>query len=422
MKTSRHRLLISCLLSAAAMDIDPTSSDSCTTLNIKAQANSDESPLPATDDDSDSSSSASSPEYNASLKRKRKPKPEYKNIYSTVAGQYSIQGRILPKVFQAPAKGRDTTWDSSAPLTPAEVLFKQKRAPDRYEEPEHDPYGAHRWLESRTTRREDVYRTSVLEDDTMKKGEGIEGLMEWKYLERKYAPTKDASNGPNPPNTSILRERLTPAAAHRQHSGLPSSDLCKALHRYASAFYTACENKPPGSVTPPDADLTDLGTTDVDTEGESSSRTRDASATGTGTAPKPNTKMKVPSSFASMDETALLAMAILLEETARAYVGPTSPPRDRKNKKDQGEGWRALMIGLDPDGEEVDPFSKVRSLQTATTGERQASPNSAQLPGRSASEDSDVNMSDRVTSVPLRNKAGQHADETGPAPPPRRRA
>ena len=116
------------------------------------------------------------------------------------------------------SKARDTTSSSRVPLPPDEILFKQKNAPDRFEE-------------------DDIYWT-------------------------------DRRLGPGQP--------------------LPDSDLLKAVHAYSSDFYAAA--------------LGDFSKRD----------------------------------FKSMDETALLAMGILLEEAATDVLGETGDLTFVEGEDDDG--------------------------------------------------------------------------------------
>ena len=203
----------------------------------------------------------------------------------------------------------------------------------------------------------------------------------------------DQSNEPpSGQRQKILRDR--PEADMRRQQGLPSSDMCKGVLRYASYFYggrirrgeeivrergpypwqeerarsrkrnresrsrsrggkdeqgiSGVESATDGeriedtrpsrkrkkeSQSRSRSELDDGGTSGVEmtTEGERSEGTRPARKR------KADGKTMAHASLHSLDETALLAMSILLEESARAVVAPQASG---------AEGWRALVRGL----------------------------------------------------------------------------
>lgn len=176
---------------------------------------------------------------------------------------------------------RDTSNRSGVALPPAEVLFKRTKAPARYEEPQLDPYGAHRWLASRTATLNDAavsqaYPSSETLRQLRQQNED-QGLSQ---LARGSSVAAASCLGGGGQGQAEGRRRQ---AEEPRPPTLPDSDLLKALHAYTSAFYARTSH--------------DGGAND----------------------------------WRSMDETALLALGILVEEAGGEVV--------------RNGGWRALVEG-----------------------------------------------------------------------------
>lgn len=196
-----------------------------------------------------------------------------------------------------PFKSRQHSKRPELPLPPADVLFRRSKAPPRYEEPHLDPYGAHRWLASRTTTLHDgdgsqkireAYPTAETlrllrqqnEDYALSHGERGKGVARATRL----GGGGDGLGGVGAaPGLSQSQAEMNGVRQNDARPKLPDSDLLKALHAYVSAFYARTSH--------------DGGASDSQ----------------------------------SLDETALLALGILVEEASYKVVS-------------QG-GWRALVEG-----------------------------------------------------------------------------
>lgn len=197
------------------------------------------------------------------------------NVYAAVAGRIRSYGssNLRPK-------------HQAQPLTPAEVLFNFTSAPTRYEHPSFDLYDAHRWIGQMT--RGDVYKEACELDEIRRWTGGtgeVPGLPE---------DEEESFRTINVHSPVMKPTFLKPHAKSSDERSLPSSDLLKTIHRYCSVFYAAVQADPPHG-------------------------TRSKRKVGR---PKRVTHRGSSFDFRSMDETALLAMGILLEETCREYSAP----------------------------------------------------------------------------------------------------
>lgn len=258
--------------------------------------------------------------HSHSRSRSRTPQAPRPNIYAASAGHVTGRG-------------------AARPHAPADVLFTHYAAPDRFAEPQLDWYGAHRWLDARTRLRGDVYDETCLADGSYA-GDAFTGA---RRAESSAGDSSAAAGGssskrgrPREPGSKRVRvpdvrlrrgTEVSGAGVRRAQSGLPESDLCKALHRYVSGFYAVLEAR------------------------EAEDEERSAAAGGAADANR-SERMKRRrerrrvrvSSFRSLDETAMLGLAILLEETARIAVCGDGGG---------GEGWRSLVTAVSDQGADV---------------------------------------------------------------------
>lgn len=225
-------------------------------------------------------------------KAAHRPRP---TVYSSVAGHETRRPRqILP-----------ATVVSAKPSAPADVLIERLSAPERYAEPQLDWYDAHRFLESKATRRSDVYDHETLEKQT--------------YHTHSNARDEVGGRESHLPDLELRNDpEVEKIAERKDRARLPDSDLCKAVHRYSSGFYSLLQH----GTSQPESEDTDT----------------------------------VLTSFRSFDESALLAFGILLEESAANLV--------KSGSGMSGEGWRTLAVGLDKKSRELPPLRLRRPLKT----------------------------------------------------------
>ena len=197
------------------------------------------------------------------------------NVYAAVAGRIHSTREKSSHYLGA-----------NQPLTPADALLSSASAPVRYEHPLFDFYGAHRWIGQLT--RGDVYREGY-ELEEIKRWTGGTGEVPRVADDQGGNFEKEISGG-RAQKQSFLRSNPTSSDARK----LPRSDLLKAIHRYASVYYAAVQ--------------------------ASSNHSGCGNASRTRSVEKSIGKQASSFDYHSMDETALLAMGILLEETCREYV------------------------------------------------------------------------------------------------------
>lgn len=161
-----------------------------------------------------------------------------------------------------PVSTRDRLSHSSIPLPPSEVLFSRLRAPDRFAE--NDLYAAHEALPAAPSPR----RPTLIDADGPEAAAAAEAAG---GVEEEYA-----------------RQGPDGAMAAR----LPDSDLLKALHAYAARLYSCVPQKSRRGRR--ESDRKFVGPAEEGSAGSASWR--------------------------SLDETALLALGVLVEELARACV------------------------------------------------------------------------------------------------------
>ena len=303
-----------------------------------------------------------------------------RSIYPTVAGRVTLQGHInLPSDLETKPTSartytriRDTQIRSGLPLAPPEVLLSVPDAPERHEEPEWDVYGAHRWLRQYT--RENVYR-KIAETDKVRRWSKNKGeLPGWSVkdtveeLEKERQEEQIGEEAGQKDDGVVEAERfLKRMVDGNEELRLPDSDLLKAVHRYCSHFYDAmasysAENEVGSEcVGGGGGEGVKGGGRRVDQTTEN--KTNNIASSG---------------DWYSLDETALLAFGILLEETCRSLISATTSistsirrtparagsaasrttKRDKATRSTLGEGWRALSTShafADPDPSEKFP-------------------------------------------------------------------
>ncbi|KAI9658846.1 MAG: hypothetical protein M1831_003872 [Alyxoria varia] len=251
-----------------------------------------------------------------------------RSIYPTVAGRVTPHGHVtLPsdpgatQTFAHPhARTRDTQTHTSLSLAPSEVLLSAPDAPERHDEPALDVYGAHRWLGQ--WRKGDVYRDGVAEERVRGwrgnkgqvpgwsiKGDAVGQVEEDDGLQgadrgNEEGTGRTAADDEGDASEGAVKAKgfLKSVVDENEEKKLPDSDLLKAVHRYCSYFYDAM------------------------------SRNRDETGSGTGkgeedepaAALAKKNNIAASADWYSLDETALLAFGILLEETCRSLVSDTT--------------------------------------------------------------------------------------------------
>ncbi|KAB8336814.1 hypothetical protein FH972_021123 [Carpinus fangiana] len=280
-------------------------------------------------------------------------------LYDAVADRITVAGFTTAHRPSLPST-RDVSSRSVQPLPPADVLFKRTAAPTRYAEPDLDIYGAHRWLPSRTATLLDpavsaaypsaeTLRQLRLQNDDKALGAAPRGAS--------VAAASGLGHGGE--GSTNLNSRApwagdaaaAPASAREtSQPRLPDSALLEALHAYAAEYYARTSD--------------DGGASD----------------------------------WRSMDETALLALGLLVEEAAREVVG--------------GGGWRALVEG-ELEGEMVRQGRDVERSVVAVDERRQAGRRSKRAAGRQAGDTAAGGGRDREGSSRIGSESGSRASSSG---------
>lgn len=226
------------------------------------------------------SSKGSSPSSSPSPAPTSKPAPRRRGtLYDAVAGRLTTNGFIDQTSALKPSYYRDIPSHGNAEtsqsiLRPDEVLSRQKGAPDRYEED--DWYTQHRHL-------------VPTEEEAQRVRADIDYMNELDYREDGITEEERArlNEFVEPGTKRLSSEVIDKLKAQVKVGTLPDGELLTAVHEFASLYYAVHGGE-------------------LD--------------------------------YGSLDETALLAMGVLLEETVREALGET--------------GWKVFVEGVEDQAEE----------------------------------------------------------------------